>query len=56
LFGKIPRTILKNIRVSSKEELKERILLGMAEINKNPVIHQWKNFSFLQKYLNHLFL
>ena len=54
LFGKMTKTFLKNIRVSSKEELKERILLGVAEINKNPVIHQWKSFSFVKKYLNPL--
>jgi len=54
LFGKMVKTFLKNICVSSKEELKERILFGVAEINKNPVIHQWKNFSFLKKYLNPL--
>jgi transposase len=46
LFGKMARTFLKHIRVNSKEELKERILLGIKEINASPVVHRWKKFSF----------
>jgi hypothetical protein len=42
LFGKMTRTFLRQIRVKSKEELKERILLGIAEINAMPVVHRWK--------------
>jgi len=37
LFGKMARTFLKHIRVNSKHELKERILLGVKEINDSPV-------------------
>jgi len=37
------RTFLKHIRVSSKDELKERILKGVEEINAAPVIYRWKN-------------
>ena len=33
LFGKMAHTFLRQIRVASKAELKERILLGIAEIN-----------------------
>jgi len=44
-FSKITRTFLKYIRVESKDELKERILKGIAEINAEPVIHRWKNFD-----------
>jgi hypothetical protein len=33
LFGKMTRTFLRQIRVKSKGELKERILLGIVEIN-----------------------
>lgn len=47
LFGKMAHTFLKGIRVASKEELKERILRGIAEINAAPVVHRWKNFDFL---------
>jgi transposase len=46
LFGKMARTFLKNIRVNSKQELKERILLGITEINTSPVVHRWKKFDF----------
>jgi transposase len=46
LFGKMARTFLKHIRVRSKEELKERILLGIKEINDSPVVHRWKKFDF----------
>lgn len=46
LFGKMARTFLKHIRVHSKQELKERILLGIREINESPVIHRWKKFDF----------
>ncbi|MBN2613136.1 MAG: IS630 family transposase [Bacteroidales bacterium] len=46
LFGKMSRTFLKQIRVASKEELKERILKGIEEINAEPVVHRWKEFAF----------
>lgn len=46
LFGKMSRTFLKQIRVASKEELKDRILKGIEEINAEPVVHRWKDFSF----------
>ena len=36
LFGKMARTFLKHIRVASRQELKDRILLGIAEINEAP--------------------
>jgi transposase len=45
LFGKMARTFLKHIRVNSKQELKERILLGIREINASPVVHRWKKFD-----------
>ena len=50
LFGKMARTFLKHIRVNSKQELKERILLGIKEINASPVVHCWKIFSFDQAF------
>ncbi len=46
LFSKMNRTFLKQIRVASWEEFKERILKGVNEINANPVVHQWRNFDF----------
>lgn len=45
VFGKMTRTFLKHIRVNSKQELKQRILLGIAEINDAPVVHRWKKFD-----------
>lgn len=47
LFGKMARTFLKHIRVTSRQELKDRILLGIGEINQEPVVHQWKKFDAL---------
>lgn len=47
LFGKMTRTFLRGIRVKSREELKQRILLGIAEINAMPVVHRWKAFDDL---------
>jgi transposase len=50
LFGKMARTFLKHIRVTSKMELKDRILLGIKEINDSPVVHRWKKFNFAQSF------
>ncbi len=36
------------MRVDSLEELKERILQGIAEINEEPIVHRWTNFDFAQ--------
>jgi len=47
LFGKMARSFLKHIRVASRQELKDRILLGIAEINREPVVHRWKKFQAL---------
>src|SRR5712671_6189766 len=47
LFGKMAHTFLKQIRVKSKAELKERIVRGIAEINAAPVVHRWKKFDLL---------
>ncbi|MGA3327096.1 MAG: IS630 family transposase, partial [Terriglobia bacterium] len=37
----------RHIRVQSWEELRDRILLGVAEINAAPVVHRWKKFDAL---------
>jgi transposase len=47
LFGKMARTFLKRIRVKSWEELRDRILMGIEEINADPVVHRWKKFDAL---------
>ena len=48
LFSKMARTFLKGIRVTSKQELKQWILKGIAEINEEPVIHRWKKFDVFE--------
>ena len=48
LFGKMARSFLRHIRVQSLDELKARILKGIAEINAAPVVHRWKNFKALE--------
>ena len=47
LFGKMARTFLRHIRVQSWEELRNRILKGIEEINADPVIRRWNNFEAL---------
>ena len=42
VFGKMARTFLKGIRVTSREELKQRILQGAHEMNLAPVVVRWK--------------
>jgi transposase len=41
-FGKLARTMLRGIRVKSKEELKERILSHVDFLNQSPVVFRWK--------------
>ena len=48
LFGKMARTFLRGMRVASWEELRERILKGITEINALPVVHRWRKFEALQ--------
>src|SRR4030088_1113873 len=40
-FSKFARSILRHIRVTSKHELKERIMAGIDDVNRHPVIHTW---------------
>ena len=47
LFGKMAHTFLRQIRVKSKAELRERILLGIKEMNAAPIVHRWKKFDLL---------
>jgi transposase len=44
-FSKMARTFLRHIRVKSKDELKKRILKGIAEINASPVVFRWNKFD-----------
>src|SRR6476620_4739669 len=40
-FSKFARSVLRHIRVSSKHELKDRIMAGIDDVNRHPVIHTW---------------
>ena len=38
-FSKLARSVLRHIRVASKQELKERIMAAMDDINQHAVVH-----------------
>jgi transposase len=40
-FSKFARSVLRHIRVTSKQELKGRIMAGIDDVNRHPVIHKW---------------
>src|SRR5580692_11368870 len=40
-FSKFARSVLRHIRVASKQELKERLLAAVDYFNQYPVIHTW---------------
>jgi transposase len=42
MFSKMARSMLRGIRVASKQELIDRIHLYFQQINADPVIHRWK--------------
>ena len=42
LFSRMTRQMLRGIRVSSKDELKERILRYFKEVNAEPIVYRWK--------------
>lgn len=42
LFSKLTRTMLRGIRVKSKEELIRRLHQYFVELNANPVVFRWK--------------
>ena len=41
-FSKLARSVLRHIRVSSKDELKERLIAFIGDINREPVVHTWR--------------
>jgi len=41
-FSKISRSFLRQIRVESKDELKQRIYQEIEQINQEPVVFKWK--------------
>ena len=40
-FSKLARSVLRHIRVSSKHELKKRLMAFIDDINREPVVHTW---------------
>src|SRR5437764_1432393 len=40
-FSKLARSVLRHIRVTSKQELKDRIMAAIDHINRHPVVHTW---------------
>jgi transposase len=40
-FSKLARSVLRHIRVASKQELKDRIMDAMDHFNEKPVVHTW---------------
>jgi len=42
-FSKFARSVLRHIRVTSKQELKERITAGIKHVNRCPVVHTWSH-------------
>jgi transposase len=40
-FSKMTRSVLRHIRVASKQELKDRILAAIDDLNVDPVVHTW---------------
>ena len=39
----LARSVLRHIRVASKQELKDRIMAAMDEFNRHPVVHTWSD-------------
>jgi transposase len=42
-FSKLTRSVLRHIRVASKQELKNRIMAAMDHFNRMPVVHTWSH-------------
>jgi len=40
-FSKLTRSVFRHIRVTSKQELKDRIMAAMDHFNQDPVVHTW---------------
>jgi len=40
-FSKLARSVLRHIRVASKQELKDRIMAAIDDVNRHAVVHTW---------------
>jgi transposase len=41
-FSKLARSVLRHIRVNSKDELKQRLMAFIKDVNRDPVVHTWR--------------
>src|SRR5271165_1593866 len=41
-FSKLARSVLRHVRVTSKHELRERLMAFISDINREPVVHTWR--------------
>src|SRR5215469_8689115 len=41
-FSKAARSVLRHIRVGSKDELKQRLMDFVDDVNRDPVVHTWR--------------
>jgi hypothetical protein len=48
-FSKLARSVLRHIRVSSKHELKERLLAFISDLNREPVVQPGTTKSTTQR-------
>jgi hypothetical protein len=40
-FSKLAGSVLRHIRVAPKQELKDRIMAAIDELNRQPVVRSW---------------
>jgi transposase len=40
-FSKLTRSVLRHIRVASKQELRDRLIAAIDHFNRHPVVHTW---------------
>ena len=40
-FSKLARSVLRHIRVTSKQELKDRLIAAIDYFNQDPIVHTW---------------
>jgi hypothetical protein len=41
VYSKLARSVLRHIRVTSKQELRNRIMAAIDFFNREPVVHTW---------------
>ena len=41
-FSKLARSVLRHIRVNSKDEIRQRLMAFINDVNLDPVVHTWR--------------